>query len=234
MKRFLAVILLVACVATSFAQAKGGKNLSRFDSRKYHFGFALAGNQSSFFLTRTANFSFNDSILGIDLKPQAGFNLSIIASFNPIKNINLRFAPGLAFQDRTLSYRLLRSNGTVNVQDKPISSVWLEIPLIVKFRTDRSGNMDAYGIFGAKYARDMQSQKDVSLTSSTLVKIKNTDYCIEAGGGLDFYLPYFKLALEFKTSIGLRNLLINDNTIYSNAISQLRSRSFVFSITFEG
>ena len=234
MKRVLVLLILVLGITSAHAQAKGGKNLSRFDSRKYHFGFALAGNQSSFFLTRTPNFSFNDSILGIDLVPQAGFNLSIIASFNPIKNVNLRFVPGLAFQDRTLSYRILRANGSVNVQDKPISSVWLEIPFICKFRTDRSGNMDAYGIFGAKYARDMQSQKDVNQTSSTLVKIKNTDYCIEAGGGLDFYLPYFKLALEFKTSIGLRNLIIKDNTIYSNAIDQLRSRSFVFSITFEG
>lgn len=234
MKRVLALLILVLGITSVFAQAKGGKNLSRFDSRKYHFGFALAGNQTSFYLKRTADFSFKDSILGIDLVPQAGFNLSIIASFNPIKNVNLRFVPGLAFQDRTLSYRILRANGSVNVQDKPISSVWLELPLLCKFRTDRSGNMDAYALFGGKYARDMQSQKDVSLTSSTLVKIKNTDYCIEAGGGLDIYLPYFKLALEFKTSMGLRNLIIKDNTIYSNAIDQLRSRSFVFSITFEG
>lgn len=234
MKRFIILLAFIITAGAAAAQTRSGNNLSRFDSRKYHFGFALAGNQTSFFLKRSADFSFNDSILGIDLKPQAGFNLSIIASFNPIKNVNIRFLPGLAFQDRTLSYRILRSNGTINVQDKAISSVWLELPLLCKFRTDRSGNMDAYALFGGKYARDMQSQKDVSHTASTLVKIKNTDYCIEAGGGLDIYLPYFKFAVEFKTSIGMRDLLIHDNTIYSNAINQLRSRSFIFSITFEG
>jgi hypothetical protein len=82
----------------------------------------------------------------------------------------------------------------------------------------------------------MQSQKDVNnnQASEIVVKLKNNDYCIEAGGGFDFFLPFFKFAVEFKTSIGLPNLLIEEDTRYALPIDKLRSRAFVVSITFEG
>ena len=57
---------------------------------------------------------------------------------------------------------------------------------------------------------------------------------IEAGGGFDFFLPFFKFAVEFKTSIGLPDLLIHEETKYALPIEKLRSRAFVVSITFEG
>jgi hypothetical protein len=107
---------------------------------------------------------------------------------------------------------------------------------MLKFRTNRTGNFAAYGLVGGKYARDMQSQKDVSNNQSSeiVVKLKNSDYCIEAGGGFDFFLPFFKFAIEFKTSIGLPDLLIHEDTKYALPIEKMRSRAFVVSITFEG
>ena len=35
-------------------------------------------------------------------------------------------------------------------------------------------------------------------------------------------------------SLGIPNLLIQDDTIYSRNVSSLKSRAFIFSITFEG
>ena len=237
MKKLVAIFFLSFIVLTSLAQRdRAALNLSKFDYRKYHFGFALSGNQSSFFVTYKPDFSFQDSLLSITNVPQAGFNLHILASYNPIPNINLRFVPGLSFQDRSLQYQFLRANNKIDTQTKPISSVWLEFPILIKFRTNRTGNFAAYGLFGGKYARDMQSQKDVSNNQSSeiVVKLKNKDYCIEAGGGFDFFLPFFKFAVEFKTSIGLPDLLIHEDTKYALPIEKLRSRAFVVSITFEG
>jgi hypothetical protein len=237
MKKLVSVFLFCFLGFSGIAQRDHvAMNLSKFDYRKYHFGFALSGNQSSFFINYKPNFSFQDSLLSITNVPQAGFNLHILASYNPLPNVNVRFLPGLSFQDRSLQYQFLKSNNKIDTQTKPISSVWLEFPVLFKFRTNRTGNFAAYGLLGGKYARDMQSQKDVNNNQSSqiVVKLKNNDYCIEAGGGFDFFLPFFKFAVEFKTSIGLPNLLIREDTRYSLPIEKLRSRAFVVSITFEG
>jgi Outer membrane protein beta-barrel domain len=236
-KLFLSFIIVVLGVS-AFSQKRvgGAQNLQRFDLRKYHFGFALSGNQSSFYLDYKPDFTFSDSLLAITNVPQAGFNLAILASYNPIPNINFRFVPGLSFQDRTLSYSFLKPNGKVDTQLKPVSSVWLEFPIITKFRTNRTNNFAAYALIGGKYAIDMQSQKDVdnNVAQQLVLKLTKTDYAVEAGGGFDFFLPYFKFGIEFKTSMGLKNVLLQENTRYSAPLEKLKTRAFVVSITFEG
>lgn len=211
-------------------------NLAKFDSRYYHFGFLLSYNQSSFYIDRAITTSFKDSLLGIENVPQAGFNLALMASLNFTKNINLRFVPGLSFQDRGLNYRFLKADGTVEASIKRTESVWLEFPLLFKFRTNRVHNFAAYALTGAKYSMDMQSQKDVSNTvaKDIVVKLTDRDYCIEAGGGFDFFLPYFKFSIELKTAFGLKNLLIQENNVYTTPIQSLRTRAFVMSFCFEG
>jgi len=235
----LGLLMLVCLVTPQFVFAQKGislNNLPKFDNRLYHFGFLLSYNQSSFFIDRQVNTSFNDSLLGIDNVPQAGFNLALMASFNATKNINLRFVPGLSFQDRGLNYRFLRSDGTIDASIKRTESVWLEFPLLIKWRTNRVNNFAAYALTGGKYSLDMQSQKDVSNTvaKDIVVKLQNKDVAIEAGGGFDFFLPYFKFSIELKTAFGLKNLIIQENNVYTAPIESLRTRAFVVSFCFEG
>ena len=108
MKKLVSAFLLCLIGFSAFAQRDHvAMNLAKFDYRKYHFGFALSGNQSSFFINYKPDFSFQDSLLSITNVPQAGFNLHILASYNPIPNVNVRFLPGLSFQDRSLQYQFL-------------------------------------------------------------------------------------------------------------------------------
>lgn len=239
--RWLHVVLLCALLSVCSGEASaqkiaGQKNLETFDLRYYHFGFLLSVNQSSFFIDYKPDFSFQDSLLGIDNVPQSGFNLALLASYNPVKNLNIRFIPGLSFQDRGLSYRFQRAEGKVETILKNTESVWLDFPILVKMRTNRVGNFAAYALVGAKYSLDMQSQRDVSnaVAADIVVKLNNRDFSIDAGGGVDFFLPYFKFAIEFKTAVGLMNLLVDEDTPFANPIQRLRSRTFVLSFTFEG
>ncbi len=222
--------------AESYAQRKTGTNLPGFDRRNYHFGFILGYNSANFALERTPDFEFTDSLLAITLKPQPGFNLNLLASYDPIKNFHIRFMPGLSFQDRILDYTFLESDLKKNVVSRRIESVYLDFPINFKFRTNRSRNFAAYMLTGGKYSLDMQSQKDVNqaLSANQIIKIIDYDYSIDIGGGFDFFLEYFKLTLEFKSAIGIPNLLIQDDTIYSRNVQSLKSRAFIFSITFEG
>ncbi len=233
----LALLMFMICgVESAVAQRNNGVNLQGFDRRKYHFGFILGYNSANFALERTPDFNFSDSLLALTLQPQPGFNLNLLASYDPVKNVHIRFLPGLSFQDRIIDYTFLNSDLSQTTESRRIESVYLDFPLNFKFRTNRSRNFAAYMITGGKYSRDMQSQEDVNqdLSANQIIKIINYDYSVDIGGGFDFFLEYFKLSLEFKSAIGIPNLLIQDDTIFSRNVNSLRSRAFIFSITFEG
>jgi hypothetical protein len=114
--------------------------------------------------------------------------------------------------------------------------VWLQFPLALKLRTNRVGNFAAYALFGGSYGIDMQSQKDVdeAVAGKIVVKLQKTDMTIDAGGGVDFFLPYFKFGIEMKTCFGMNNILIQENNQFTDPISKLRTRAFVLSLCFEG
>ncbi len=67
-----------------------------------------------------------------------------------------------------------------------------------------------------------------------LIKLEKTDYAVEAGAGMDFFLPYFKFAIELKASFGIPNLLIDDGTRFSTPIESLRTKAFYVTFLFEG
>jgi hypothetical protein len=233
---YLVLLILVVGAGRATAQMNTRENLPHFDSRYYHFGFLLSANTSSFYIDYKPDFSFSDSLLGIDNVPQAGFNLALLASFNPIKNVNLRFVPGLSFQDRGLNYTFLAEDNKVETFLKRTESVWLQFPMMLKLRTNRVGNFAAYGLIGGCYGIDMQSQKDVNeaVAGKIVVKLEKTDITLDAGGGFDFFLPYFKFAVEMKTCFGMKDVLIQESNQFTDPISRLRTRTFVLSLCFEG
>lgn len=236
LNRYSLMFVLMAVAMQASAQMNTRENLPHFDSRMYHFGFLLSANTSSFYIDYKPDFSFSDSLLGIDNVPQAGFNLALLASFNPVKNINLRFVPGLSFQDRGLNYTFLAEDNKVETFLKRTESVWLQFPMMLKLRTNRVGNFAAYGLIGGCYGIDMQSQKDVNeaVAGKIVVKLEKTDITLDAGGGFDFFLPYFKFGVEMKTCFGMKDVLIQEMNQFTDPISRLRTRTFVLSLCFEG
>ncbi|MBX7052107.1 MAG: PorT family protein [Flavobacteriales bacterium] len=236
MKKICFTLFVCAFAHTAaFSQAKDRENLGNFDKRFYHFGFLLSANQSSFYVDYKPDFTFGDSLLSIENVPQAGFNLALLASANPVKNVNIRFVPGLSFQDRGLNYTFIEDGETKSYL-KRTESVWLQFPLLLKLRTNRVGNFAAYALAGSTYGIDMQSQKDVNenVAGKIIIKLQKTDITLDAGGGFDFFLPYFKFGLEMKTCFGMKDILIHEVNQFADPISKLRSRTFVFSLTFEG
>lgn len=231
----LGSFLLVA--ASLFAQQRiVTENLPNFDLRRFHFGFLLSYNTSDLTVKLKPESRFIDSLLVLDHQKQPGFNLGIVASLNVNKNLSIRFLPTLSFQERVLQYQFRKSDGSSIYFQKPVESTYLEFPLLAKFRSDRINNFAVYVLGGGKFCIDMASQKDVNnaLDDEIVVKLAKYDYAVEAGGGVDMFLPYFKFGVELKASWGIPNLLIDDDTRFSNPIESLRSRAWVLTFTFEG
>lgn len=229
------IALLTCCGVQSASGQQVRKNLAAFDTKSYHFGFALSGNSSDFDVVLAPDFTFTDSLLGIVNDPQPGFNLALVASWDMTKNFHLRFLPGLSFQDRELEYRFLKE-GESDVKVRRTESVYLDFPLIMKLRTDRVGNFAAYALLGGKMSKDMQSQESTNqqLQSDFILRLESGNSAVDIGAGVDFFLPFFKFSIEGKFELGRRNVLIQDESRYSTPLESLQTRSFILSLLFEG
>ncbi|PCJ81500.1 MAG: hypothetical protein COA49_05245 [Bacteroidetes bacterium] len=236
MSKHLVIWLLLGILSFPTLAQTGRKNLSSFDNKPFHFGFILSGNSSDFRFNLNQDTTFTSSLYGVANAPQGGFNLALLASLNLSRHLKLRFVPGLSFQDRGLNYSFGQPSGGVNTILRRTESVNLDVPLLLKIRTDRLTNFAAYALIGVKYSRDMQSQEGVNqqLQDDDILRIQSSNISMDLGGGIDIFLPFFKFAIELKTEIGLINVLIPDDSDYANPLEGLKTRSYIFSICFEG
>lgn len=209
-------------------------NLADYDRQRFHFGFSLGINNTSFIVKRIPDLHTLDSVYTVEPRSQLGFNLGIISDMRMGTMFNLRFIPMLSFTDRYLDYGLYGSDTLI--QPQKVESTFLQFPLSIKFKSirPRDGNWRAYVLAGGNVIYDLASQAKIEeKQGEVILKLKKFDYSYEVGIGFDFYLQYFKLAPEIKVSFGLNNQLVNDGTIFTESISSLTTRTILFSLNFE-
>jgi hypothetical protein len=207
-------------------------NLSKYDRRMFHFGFILGTNLTDFSVRNVENLASLDSVYVVEPNAAVGFNLGIVSDMRLGEHFNLRFIPGISFVGRSMNYTVLERDTIVSVYDKTTESVYLELPLYFKFRSRRINNWRVYIMGGGKFMYDMATKEDVE-TDEVILKLKREDYTWDLGVGIDFYLEYFKLSIEARMAFGLNNLLVEDQTIFTNSIESLRSKTFLVSFYFE-
>ncbi len=212
------------------AQDRVAINDAKFKKRKYHFGIHVGFNVADFKIRHSESFIYNDSILGVNSKVGPGFNLNILGSLHLTKNLELRMVPGVAFSERYLVYDI--RNGAP--AEKKLESIVVETPVHIKFKSDPIKDFKVYVFGGMKYGYDMASNSKAR-RAEDLVKLSRHDLSVDYGFGFEIHFPLFILAPEFKVSNGLRNVhSLDRNLSFSNAIDGLRTRTFLFSINFEG
>lgn len=218
------------------AQVSKVKNLQRFDNKTIHFGFSLGINSGGFALHRKPYNQFTDTLASIDVIDQAGFNLGIVSDLHLHRNFNLRFVPTLVFGQRNLDFKFIGQDGAVKLVPRTVESTYLDFPILFKYRSERLNNFAAYFIFGGKYSIDLASNEDVlnSEIPESIIKLKRNTTAAEVGFGTDFFLPYFKFAIELKMSYTLDDALIHDNTELSDPIDRIAPKMFILSLLFEG
>ncbi|MBN4061776.1 PorT family protein [Bacteroidales bacterium AH-315-I05] len=224
------------------AQNEKVLNLQHFDRKWYHFGFSLGVNTGDFGLKHDLNpddYDTTKTLVGLEVKKQSGFNLGIVSELHFLQPYwSLRFVPALSFSQRNLEYRFLEDGGEVKLRTKPIESTYLVFPLLIKYRSERHNNFAAYILGGANYSLDLASQhkvdNSINVNDEIVVKIKQHSFNAEVGFGFDFFLKYFKFSSEIKYSIGMHDVSIDDNTIFSDPIQSLRPKMLVISLNFEG
>ncbi|MBN2174716.1 MAG: PorT family protein [Bacteroidales bacterium] len=249
---FFAVLSLVVLSPVQItAQSRKVENMPTYDYAKYHFGFILAANQMFFRLRPIEGYHFKqfdalqaneinaDSayIYSIESEPTTGFTVGIVGNLRLGDYFDLRFVPSLAFGERYLNYRFLRyQDGADTLVDvkKVVPSTFVEMPLHIKYKSQRLNNFRAYVLSGFNYRIDLASQAKRSKDQGEIqVKINRNDIYWEIGVGFDFYFEWFKFGTEAKMSYGILDMLKREDNIYTDGIDRLSSKIFQISLTFE-
>jgi hypothetical protein len=256
-----AFVLLLSVMggSSSLYAQKAILNLQGYNEQPYHFGFILGMNIMNFSVKpvdNLANINWNrnqvpdlpeaDSmhINTITASSAPGFSVGILGSLRLVKHLDLRFIPTLSFGSRTLHYGILANglNGTPAGSDtafmvnKKVNSTYITLPLLFKYRSWRKDNYGAYFIGGINYSIDLAAAKKAKQETDNgtgIIKLHTHDIGAEIGAGFDFYNAYFKLSVEAKMIYGLKNMMVDDNTLYSESIKTLHSKVFMLSFTFE-
>ena len=231
----ITAVVLLGAVFRLNAQF-GVPNLLKYDKKPFHFGFTLGFNQFNYNIASKADLAEYDSLMTVTTRPMSGFSLGIVTNLRMGKYFDLRFIPGLSFGDRYVNYTIRYASGAEIVTPKNVESVYLDLPLLVKFKSSRMlNNLRAYVVAGGQYSFDMISAKKKKAPDNgeVVLKLNPHDFQAQVGVGLDFYCTYFKFSTELKMSFGVMNMLVPENNMYATSVTSLKAKNLQISFIFE-
>ncbi len=239
-RKITSIIIALLCSHAAMAQIGMDINLPEHDNKLYHFGINLGLNKSHFSFSHHPRFldSFSvDQISVIESINSTGINLAWLVNLNFNEHWDLRTYPlNLTFTEKAFEYSLKRFDPFLNegpITIKKVQSITLSLPVLLKFSSDRIGNMKVFTTFGGRFDYDLASNANKK-NAEELIKLKATDLSIEGGIGFHIYFPYFVLSPELRVNWGLNNLhQRNPNLRFSSNVDQIYSRMISFSLTVE-
>ena len=220
----------------TIAQKEINLNYQEVDHKIIHFGFTIGFNTMDFGINSSlAPYGADSTVLIPELNNLSpGFHVSVVSSLRLTDNFDFRFLPGISLGQRNI---LFYNQNKIVEKEMNIESTFIDLPFLIKYKADRIKNYRPYLIGGVNIRNDMARNKEFNDDEGIYIKLKPFDIYYEVGFGLDFYLAYFKLSTEVKYSVGTRNVVSSDASQdypqYANAIDELNSRMFMFSLHFE-
>ena len=209
-------------------------NLPKYDVIPLHFGMSLGFNYMDFTIHNSPSFWVLDSVYSVENIPQVGLNINIVSNYNvPYSNFSVRFLPGLNLGQRNLEY-WIKKDTTYYSHTMKIESTFLDFPILLEYKGARINNFRPYLIAGGSFKVDLASQKRIRDEERPKIRLSRLSYYYEIGFGTDFFLEYFKFAMELKYVVGINNVLVSDNTQFTQAIERMNSKMIMLSFTFEG
>lgn len=243
MRRFF-IILLFCLPMTAFAQVKVLNN-PNYDRKWIHFGFTVGINTMDFGMNLTDDFLHGDgdggneysTVYGIENQRNLGFHLGPVVNFRLGEYFDFRPLINLSFGQRNLQYKVaqdtLYGEAPFKNHIMQIESIFLEIPLHIKYKAKRHNNYRPYVVGGVNTKYDFAARKKIKDEEKPKIRLRPFDVYWELGFGIDFYLPYFKFSTEIKFAMGTLNMINYDQTEYTTAIDRLNSKMVLLSFHFE-
>jgi hypothetical protein len=150
-----------------------------------------------------------------------GFQIGGIVNYALSKHVEVKSGLNIALYDRQIQF--------ANEDLISRESTWLEIPMLLKFRSVRRQNHRMYLISGLKLGLEANVKK-----KNTAVTANTSELSLEYGIGFERFYRFFKFSPEIRISHGLNNLFVPPGTVNSySKLSQLNSHTISLIFNFE-
>lgn len=212
-------------------------NLPNYNQRFFRPGLYIAPNFSRFFIEQSAAYvqalQYGRGIAANSII-SGGLAVGFIGDIRlgpPETPLHLRFTPGLSFMARRVEFQGRGVGQPDTIRTQEVNTTQLELPLLLKYQSNRRRNTRVYAIAGLKPSFAVTQRQNVPAINQ--LTINRSDLLLEYGVGLDLFYPYFKFGPELRFSHGLRNILVPQNNTYSNSLQSLRTNTVTLYLNIE-
>ncbi|MGB3182140.1 MAG: porin family protein [Cyclobacteriaceae bacterium] len=198
---FLAVLLMPLASQAQLTKEKYNPN---YDERPIRYGFLLGIQRASLVPKYDENFITEDfdTVSSIQAPWSTGLAIGFIGQVRLNQYLDLRLTPMVTIAEYDLYYTY-----TTDAEDRVATAetVFVNLPLMVKYKSYRRGNYRMYVTGGANPSFEVSGRKEDEGDVQRL-PIQDMNFSIELGLGLDIYYPLFKFSPELRFSKGVVNL----------------------------
>ena len=206
------------------------RNNPEYDRRRISYGFSIGIHTSAYQVSYSPRFVTPDLDTVHSVVPpfNPGFSLGFLVNLRLHEMLDLRLMPKAGFYNHRLIYRYTNRTS----KEQLIETTMVEVPLLLKFKSMRRGNVRMYMVGGITPALEASGKREVTSLSSNL-SIRKGNFSLDGGIGFDFYFPLFKLSQEIRFSRGLPNLLGNDASAFKEPLSRLNTNTISVYFIFQ-
>jgi hypothetical protein len=228
---FIFIVIWIASGSRSIlAQSDYNRqeNLPYYDQRAFHYGILLGLHASLPKIEYSEVFLDSANIHSITPKSSPGFSLGGIINFRLNEYLDARLTPTVGFYEYKVDYNYVNQPKIT----QSVSSTNVELPLLLKFKSERRKNIRMYFIGGGKISFEASGRKDEDEAEAQL-RIKENSLSLEYGVGLDVYYPLFKFSPEIRFSHGLSNVFQPEDHRFSSSLQSFKVNTISLFIIFQ-
>ncbi len=225
----LCCLLVGACAKAQFGIFSKDPliNMENFQKQRLHWGYFLGFN--------TFDFKFDYKALpeNVLVDNTFGFNVGLVGNLRLTEYFDLRFEPGLYYNERILNFTNIL-NPTQALRE--VNSTYIHLPLLLKISSKRTGNIKPYLLAGVSASLNLASNaKALDDNFSGRFRMNQWTNNYEMGFGIDVFTEYFIFSPSIRGIFGFNNELIpdnNPNSPWTGNIVNMRSRGIAVNLTF--
>lgn len=225
-------VLVLFCSLPENAMSQGQgyqrKHLEYYDDKPIHYGILFAAPFARY------NVKFNkdflppgDTTLSITSPAKTAFRMGFIVNAFLNDRFDLRTTPSVTLYDRQIKYRYPAGREIIEKRE----STWIEIPLLLKYKSERRGNSRMYMLAGMSMSFETNVKRGKGGAGGVL-DTKTSDFAVEYGVGYERFFEFFKFAPELRFSHGIGNIF-NPSSAYGKGIKKLTTHNVTLYLNFE-
>nr|WP_229254393.1 outer membrane beta-barrel protein [Dyadobacter sp. NIV53] len=203
------------------------KHLEYYDDKPIHYGILFAVPFTRFTLKHNNDFVTKDSAYLIQSPIKAAFRMGFTINAYLNDRFDIRTTPSVSLYERQVKFSY--PDGTEKIEKR--ESTWIELPLLLKYKSQRRGNSRMYMIAGATVGIETNVKR--SNGGGGTLATKSTDFTVDYGVGFEQFFEFFKFAPELRFSHGLTNVFRPVKGSVGSGLDKMTTHTVTLYLNFE-